>query len=117
MWKLIFLSLIQSSLLAAGQVFLKFSLVKMKPFGWNWNFFESLFTNWQFAACGICFGEGSILWMYIVKNFQLSMAYPLTSLSYVVSMIAAMFFFNESIPIVRWVGLFFIITGCCLIVK
>ncbi|MBR6310070.1 MAG: EamA family transporter [Paludibacteraceae bacterium] len=117
MGKLIILSILQSSLLAGGQVFLKMALVRMEPWGWNKEFWVSVFANWHFALCGLCFLGGSLLWMYIVKNFPLSIAYPLTSLSYVIGVVAAMLLFNESIPVVRWVGLFFIITGCCLVVK
>ena len=89
MWKLLPLSLLQCILLAAGQVWLKFALQKMLPFGWNRAFWWSLFGNWQFAACGLCFGAASLLWMYILKNFPLSMAYPLLSLSYVIAMFSA----------------------------
>ena len=108
--KLIILAIIQSALLSVGQVFLKFGLAKMSAFGWNWQF-------WQFALSGICFGTGSLLWMYIIKNYPLSMAYPMVSLSYVFGMISAIVFFNESVDMVKWLGVFFIVTGCCLIAK
>ena len=117
MWKLLPLSLFQCILLAAGQVWLKFALQKMLPFGWSRAFWWSLFGNWQFAACGLCFGAASLLWMYILKNFPLSMAYPLLSLSYVIAMFSAVLFFHESIPLHRWVGCLLIMAGCVLIVK
>ena len=49
MWRVVFLSVIQSSLLAGGQVFLKFALQKMQPFDWTRAFWYSLLLNWQFA--------------------------------------------------------------------
>ena len=55
--------------------------------------------------------------MYILKNFPLSMAYPLLSLSYVIAMFSAVLFFHESIPLHRWVGCLLIMAGCVLIVK
>lgn len=115
--KLIILAIIQSALLSVGQVFLKFGLAKMATFGWNWRFWQSVLLNWQFALCGICFGAGSLLWMYIIKNYPLSMAYPMVSLSYVFGMISAIVFFNESVDLVKWLGVFFIVIGCCLIAK
>ncbi|MBQ3174432.1 MAG: EamA family transporter [Bacteroidales bacterium] len=117
MIRLIIYSIIQSMLLSGGQVLLKLALNRMEPFGWNWKWFHDLFTNWYFMGCGICYGLGSVLWMYIIKHFPFSMAYPMISLSYVFGMFAAMIFFNEQIPLTRWIGVFLIISGCCLIAK
>ena len=58
-----------------------------------------------------------VLWMYIIKHFPFSMAYPMVSLSYVMGMFAAIIFFHEQIPLIRWVGVFLILTGCVLIAK
>lgn len=111
------LALIQSLLLSAGQVLLKFGLGRMAPFGWNTEFFVSALWNWQFAASGLCFGAGSLLWMYIVKHYPLSQSYPLVSLSYVFGLLAANFFFNEQVDIVKWVGVLFVMIGCVLIAR
>ena len=115
--KLIPIALLQSLLLALGQVLLKFGLNNMKPFSWSEAFWKSVFINWQFALCGICFAAASLLWMYIVKHFPLSMAYPMVSLSYVFGMIGAIVFFHESVDIYKWVGVFLIMTGCILIAR
>lgn len=117
MWKVFYYALCQSLLLAGGQVFLKFALAKIKPFGWNWDFWGSLFLNWQFATSGLLFGASSILWMYIVKTFPLSVAYPMISLSYVFGMLSAIIFFHEEVSMAKWTGVFFIMAGCCLIAK
>jgi len=116
MWRVIILAIIQSSLLAGGQVFLKFAL-QMLPFGWTRAFWFSLLLNWQFACSGLFFGTSSILWMYIVKHYPLSVAYPMISLSYVFGLIAAILFFHESVSMMKWVGVSLIILGCCLIAK
>lgn len=117
MWKVIPLALIQSILLAAGQVFLKFAMTRMEPFGWTKAFWGSLLVNWQFAACGLCFGAASVLWMYMMKLFPLSVVYPMISLSYVFGMIAAILFFHEDVSATKWVGVGFIMLGCILIAK
>ena len=115
MWKIIVYAVTQSVLLAGGQVFLKFALMKMLPFGWNKAFWCSVFLNWQFAMSGILFGSSSILWMYIVKHFPLSVAYPMISLSYVFGMLAAIVFFHEQVSTAKWLGVALIMAGCCLI--
>lgn len=117
MWKVIVLAVVQSALLAGGQVFLKFALQKMHPFGWNADFWVSLLLNWQFACCGALFGASSVLWMYIVKHYPLSVAYPMISMSYVFGLLAAIVFFNESVSAMKWIGVALIMMGCCLIAK
>lgn len=117
MWRLLPLALIQCILLTAGQVLLKFALHRMLPFGWTKAFWVSVFANWEFAACGLCFGGGSVLWMYILKHFQFSQAYPMVSLSYVISMFCAIIFFHEDVSVSRWIGCALIVLGCLLIVK
>ncbi len=115
---LIPLAVIQSLLLASGQVLLKFGLGRMLPFEmWNFQFWKSVFVNWQFAACGLCYGAGSILWFYIVKNFPFSMAYPMVSLSYVFGMIAAIIFFHEPVDVYKWIGVLLIMAGCYFIAR
>ena len=114
---LLSLALIQSALLAMGQVMLKFGLLRMEPFGWNLAFWRSALVNWQFALCGICFGAASLLWMYIIKHYPISTAYPLVSLSYVFGMIAATVFFHEHVDMGKWIGVLLIMAGCYFITK
>lgn len=117
MWKIIPFSIIQCILLSGGQVLLKFALNKMGDFGWNRIFWGNLLTNWWFLACGVCYGLATLLWMYILKNFPFSMAYPMISLSYVFGMFAAILFFHEQVSLLRWMGVLLIMGGCCLIIK
>ena len=76
-----------------------------------------MLVNWQFAMSGILFGAASLLWMYIIKVFPFSVAYPMVSLSYVFGMFAAILFFHEQVSLMRWVGVMFIVLGCGLIVN
>lgn len=114
---LLFLAIVQSLLLAGGQVLLKFALVRMLPFSMTLAFWKSVFLNWQFAACGLCYGAGSLLWFHIIKHYPFSMAYPLVSLSYVFGMIAAIVFFHEQVDFLKWTGVLLIMAGCYLIAR
>lgn len=111
------LAVLQSALLAGGQVFLKLALQQMRPFGWTRAFWVSLLTNWPFACCGTLFAASSVLWMYIVKHYPLSVAYPMISLSYVFGLLAAMLCFHEAVSATKWMGVALIVAGCCLIAK
>ena len=117
MWKVLGCAIAQSLLLVGGQVFLKAALQRMPTFGWTSEFWIGLLQNWRFAVCGIFFGVSSVLWMYIVKTYEFSTAYPMVSLSYVFGMFAAMFFFGETISVTKWIGVALIVGGCFLIAK
>jgi undecaprenyl phosphate-alpha-L-ara4N flippase subunit ArnE len=117
MLRLLVLSIIQSFCLASGQFCLKQALQKAGTFSWSWNFFVAQLTNWWFLAVGICMGGATVLWMYILKHYPLSSAYPLTCLSYVFGMLLGFFFLHESIPSTRWIGVFLILLGAYFIIK
>lgn len=117
MWRLVIISTCQCLFLALGQVFLKFAMARMSSFSWTWNYFKELLTNWQFALCGICMGTATVLWLYILKHFDFSAAYPMISISYIFGMLAAVFIFHETIPMTRWVGVALIMIGVVLVAK
>ena len=117
MIKLLILSLIQSFCLASGQLFLKMALAKMGKFTWSIQFFLDQVTNWWFLLVGISMGSATILWLYILKHYPLSVAYPLTCLSYVFGLLAACLFLHESIPGTRWIGVIFVAFGVYFIIK
>lgn len=117
MWRIIPYAVVQGLLLCGGQVLLKLALMRMPHFEWTRTFWAGMLTNWQFAACGACFALASLLWMWIVKAFPLSTAYPMVSLSYVFGMLAAILFFHEEVSMMKWTGVVLIIIGCFLIAK
>lgn len=117
MWRLLGLSLMQSIMLSLGQLTLKVALGNMLPFSWSMRFWGHLLTNWWFLLCGIMFGGASLLWMYILKHWPLSMAYPMVSMSYVIAMVMAVLFLHESIAWNRWLGVALIMLGCMLVAK
>ena len=115
--RLLLISILQSLLLCGGQVLLKFALQRMGTFTWTCDFVTRNLTNWWLLACGLCYACSTALWLYIVRTFPFSMAYPMISLSYVFGMFAAIVFFHEEVPLVRWVGVLFILAGCVLIAR
>ena len=117
MWRLITLSVVQCLLLASGQMFLKLSMGSIGKFQFAWDFFRSLLTNWCLLASGICMTAATVLWMYILKHFEFSVAYPITGLSYIFGMLVAILVFHETVPFTRWLGVLLIIGGVALIVK
>ena len=117
MWKVIIFGIIQAVFLSAGQVFLKLALNRMETFTFAWKWFLALLSNWWLGAMGLCFTVAGLLWMYMLKNFQFSVAYPVTSIAYVFGMVAAIVVFHEDVSFTRWIGLALIIVGVILIAK
>ena len=117
MLKLLFLCIVQSICLSSGQISLKLAMQRTDTFSWSWHYFGSLFSNWWFLVVGLTMGGATVLWLHILKNYPLSIAYPLTSLSYVFGMIGAWWIFHEAIPLSRWIGVAIIIIGIYFIIK
>ncbi len=117
MYKLILLSVVQSALLVAGQMFLKFTMNKIDKLAFTWHCIKQLLTDLNFLLCGLCMGGGSILWFYILRKYPFSAAYPMISFSYVLGLIVAAVVFKEHIPAVRYIGVALIILGAILVVQ
>ena len=117
MLKAVILTIFQCFLLASGQVCFKLAVEKIYKFCWSWSCFINLLTNWWLLASGICLISATVLWGFILKHFPFSIAYPLTAFAYVFGMLAAVFIFNESVPLTRWIGVGLIVAGVVFLVK
>ncbi|WP_368487626.1 SMR family transporter [Clostridium sp. BJN0013] len=63
----------------------------------------------------ISYGLSFLLWIKILSKVELSYAYPMVSLGYVITMLFSYFVFKENISFVRILGVVFIIFGVILI--
>lgn len=117
MWKLLSLVAIQTIFLSSGQVLVKLAMAKLPPFSWSWQYFLAVLTDWWLLACGISFGIATVLWLYILRHYPFSQAYPLTAMGYIFGMIAAILVFGEVVPLSRWLGVLLIMGGCMLIMR
>ena len=118
MWRtLIPLSLLQSFTLATGQMMLKLALKKLGHYTGFGQFLAGEWTNWWWYGCGTLLSGAMLLWMYILKHFPFSIAYPLSCLSFLFGMLGAWIFLGEPIPPIRWVGVVLILIGAYFIAK
>ena len=117
MLKVIILTIFQCLLLASGQVCFKLAVERIERFQWTWVFFSQILTNWWLYLCGVCLVLTTILWGYVLKHFEFSIAYPITAFAYVFGMLAAMFIFQETVPFTRWIGVALIIAGVMFVIK
>lgn len=63
------------------------------------------------------FGLSAIVWLAVLSRTSLSFAYPFASLSYVLILLADKFVLDETIPGLRWVGVFCIMVGIVLVAQ
>ncbi len=115
--RLILLAIMQSVLLCGSQTLLKIAMSKIPSFSWTWGFFGKVLGNMWLLGSGIGFVASAILWMYILRHFPFSHAYPLISMAYVFGMLVGVFFFHESVNWNQWVGIFLILSGCVFIAQ
>lgn len=114
---LILLIILQSVVLVAAQTFLKISVELFGKFSWSWQYFKTVFTTWQFAASGLCALSAMFIWMYVLKKYEFSVAYPLLSISYIIGLLSAHFILHEAVPLTRWIGVVIVMIGVFFIVK
>ena len=63
------------------------------------------------------YGSSTILYILALRKLELSFAYPLISIGYVLVLIASYFLFNESISWLRIGGVALILAGISLVAK
>ncbi len=69
-----------------------------------------LYNPWIVSALLAAF-FAALSWMVAMTKFEISHAYPFTSLSFVIVMICSSVFFNEGISLLKVVGLSFVVVG------
>lgn len=114
-------SLILSGVLlnAAAQLFLKAgtnTLGVISFSGADW-FGQALRigTNPHIIGGMFCYAFSLVVWIMALSRVPVSIAYPMLSIGYVVSAVAAYYLFGESLGMVRWLGIGFIVIGVTLV--
>lgn len=70
------------------------------------------------VMCGIIsYGVSFLLWIKVLSKVELSYAYPMVSIGYIVVMFFSYFLFKENISLVRLVGVALIIVGVILVAR
>lgn len=105
-------------LVSAAQVLLKFSTEGLSGLKNNKSILSiasKIISNPYLMSGTGCYVLSLVLWVYILSKSQLSIAYPMMSLSYVTVMILSVFLFKENINFVQWAGAILVVIGTSLI--
>jgi drug/metabolite transporter (DMT)-like permease len=106
---------------AAAQLFLKagtlrigefaFSMENIVPIGWK------LATQPYIVAGVGCYAISLIVWIMGLSRVPVSIAYPMLSIGYIISAVAAWYLFGESLTAQKMIGIGFIVIGVYLVAK
>ena len=88
-----------------------FSMANMMPIGMKVMGNPPIIT-------GLCMYVMSVVvWLLVLSRVQVSFAYPMLSIGYIVNAFAANYFFGEPMTSVRMLGIFIIISGVYLVAQ
>ena len=113
-------SLLLMSVIAsvAGQLFLKLGANKLGKVNMSnaVNLIISMTTTPELLIGLACYGVGAVAYILLLTRVNLSIAAPAASLVYVFSVLLGYLFLKETIPLIRLLGLSFIVSGVILVI-
>ncbi|NCX94301.1 MAG: 4-amino-4-deoxy-L-arabinose transferase, partial [Gammaproteobacteria bacterium] len=65
----------------------------------------------------LCYAISVVLWIIVLSRLPVSVAYPLTSLGYVLNALGAYYFFGEDLTLTRLLGILIIVGGVYLVAR
>jgi drug/metabolite transporter (DMT)-like permease len=78
---------------------------------------RAIVTNVSVLGGLLIFGLSAVVWLMVLSRASLSFAYPFASLTYVLIVLADKLVLHEDIPVLRWAGVFAIMTGIVLVAQ
>lgn len=115
--KPIFMILMSICIGIIGQLMLKKGAITLSvdPSINIFNYITKVFSNYYLILGLALYAISALIWINVLSKVDLSYAYPMIAMSYVVVALLATVFFNEQISLIRWSGIAFIIAGVILI--
>lgn len=89
----------------------EFSMANALPVGWK------LATEPHIVGGLACYVVSVVVWIMALSRVEVSIAYPMLSVGYVVNAIAAWYLFGESVTPMRLVGIGVIILGVFIVAR
>ena len=115
------LTIITSLLVTVGQILWKLGLQDFNKYLSQDNLsFKNVFIilrSGYILSGFIIYLTATGFFMYLLFKYEISMIIPLSSISFIFSLIAGVIIFNEDVNIYRWLGVIVIILGVYLIAK
>ncbi len=77
--------------------------------------FARMVRIWQLWMGFASIGVGAVFWLAAISRVDLSWAYPLLAMGYVITLVFAALILREHVSLVRWLGAVVIVVGVYLI--
>jgi multidrug transporter EmrE-like cation transporter len=74
-------------------------------------------TQWPILAGMVCYVVSLGVWIVGLSRVEVSIAYPMLSMGYVINALLAWWLFGEALGPMRWAGLFLILAGVVVIAR
>ncbi|MDR3410646.1 MAG: SMR family transporter [Formivibrio sp.] len=106
---------------AAAQLFLKAGVRQMGHFDFSlanaWPVGTQLATNLPILGGLSCYVVSVVVWIMALSRVEVSIAYPMLSIGYVVNALLAWWLFGEAVGIQRLSGIAVIIVGVIIVAR
>jgi multidrug transporter EmrE-like cation transporter len=82
-----------------------------------WDGIRKIVTSWQIIVAIFLYASSALLWLEVLSQIPLSIAYPMVSISYAGAVIVGRFMFKEPISALHIVGIVLICCGVIALVR
>ena len=118
------IALILASVLVGvlGQLFLKAGVAKLGTIGGEAlsnlpHLVGTVATTPQILIGLAFYGLGAAMWIVVLSRVDLSLAYPMLGLGYVIVLLTSWLVFGEAVTPLRWAGTLMIVAGVVLVAR
>ncbi|MBU7008107.1 EamA family transporter [Phosphitispora fastidiosa] len=111
--KTILLIVFNVVLLTSGQILWKIGLTREGGLSLD-NMLRVALSPFILAGLAL-YVVATVVWFVVLSRAELSYAYPMQSMAYIIGVVAAWLLFKETIPTIRWIGVLVIIAGVVLV--
>ena len=110
------IALVSIVLASGGQLLLKYGINNSGTAGVSAvTYFWNVILNFHVISGLLLYMLSVVFWLLALRQAQLSMLYPVVSLSYILVAAGSALFLGESLPIARIIGVAVIISGVVLV--
>lgn len=78
---------------------------------------SALFLQWPMVLGLLCYGLSLLVWLMALSRVDVTLAYPMLAIGYVINAFAAQYLLNEPVSLQRWIAIGVIVFGVALLAR
>ncbi|HEY1058931.1 MAG TPA: SMR family transporter [Limnobacter sp.] len=78
---------------------------------------SALFFQWPMVLGLLCYGVSLLVWLMALSRVDVTLAYPMLAIGYVVNAVAAQYYLGEVVSLQRWLAIGIILVGVALLAR